>query len=77
MNSAGEILATDRSKFDKQEFKEKNRQIDWSVVYQQTDVNSAYGQFEELLLNVINQMAPMRKQQIRNKITPWVSTSTK
>ena len=46
-------------------------------LYSCTDINLAYDFFATKIGDILNHMAPFRKIQIRNKITPWVSSNTK
>ena len=77
IKAAGEILTRDKSKFVESVFKNELRQTDWSEVFLQSEVNAAYGIMEEKILKTLNKMAPIRKSQIRNKTTPWVSNESK
>ena len=74
---AGETIARYMRGFDEKTYKNKVKDVDWSRLYSQTKINVAYGIFKEKLLDILNNLAPLRKLQIRKKITPWVSMSTK
>ena len=75
-NPAREILIRDKKHFDTNLFKQQIALIDWTEVYNCLDVNSAYGIFEEKYLEKLNAMAPFKKSQVRNRVTPWVSETT-
>ena len=76
-NPAREVLARDRREFNEDMFKNKIRDIDWTDLYDIKEVNAAYGMFEERFLNILDNMAPVKKSQIRNKVTLWISIETK
>ena len=46
-------------------------------MFEQTDINVAYGMFEDKFLSVLNRMVPLKKKQVRNNVTPWVTVVTK
>ena len=72
-----ERLSRDKKKFYEKKFKNEVKKIDWSDLYSCTDINLAYDFFATKIGDILNHMAPFRKIQIRNKITPWVSSNTK
>ena len=75
-NNTGEVLARDKRNFVQSDFKNEVARIDWTELYRQQDINLAYNIFAENFTEILNKMAPLKKTQIRNKITPWVTTKT-
>ena len=63
--------------FDEKICKQEIKAIDWTDLYNQTDVNLTYNIFSEKFCKILNNMAPMRKSQIRKKHTPWITEQTK
>ena len=55
----------------------KVENIDWSEMYDSTDVSRTYGIFEDKLRTVLDQEAPMSTFQLRNNYKPWVEYETK
>ena len=72
-----EVMSRDKRNFDEKKFKMEVKQIDWSDMYKLTDINLANDFFATKVGDILEKMAPLRKLQIRNKITPWVSENTK
>ena len=70
------MLIRNKKHFDANLFKQQIALIDWTELYNCLDVNSAYGMFEEKYLEKLNAMAPFKKSQVRNRVTPWVAEST-
>ena len=62
--------------FDSFKFKTAVRQIKWLEIYMSDNVNEAVNLFTHKILNILNDMAPMRKIQIRKRYNPWVSEET-
>ena len=75
-NAPGEILARNCKDFDENIFKMRVGSIEWTSLYEQTDVNLAYNVFLCKFTNILNSMAPIKKTQCRRKITPWVTDTT-
>ena len=61
------MLARNKRNFNEVTFKDEIRRIDWSDIFEQSDVNLAYGIFEDKYLEILNRMAPIEKIQIRKQ----------
>ena len=53
------------------------RSISWWEVYSCNDVNLAAQLFTDKITSILDNMAPVRKYQIRKKYAPWLSNNTK
>ena len=53
------------------------RSISWWEVYSCNDVNLAAQLFTDKITTILDEMAPVRKYQIRKKYAPWLSNNTK
>ena len=56
---------------------DKFKSIDWTDLYQQTNINLANTILEDNILNVIDSEAPMKTLQVRTKYCKWLSDVTK
>ena len=75
--SQNEIKIRDKKNFDAKNFKNEVSMIDWTELYKMEDLNLANDFFSTKIATILEKMAPMKKIQIRNKITPWVTSATK
>ena len=75
--SQNELFARDKKNFVEKDFKQAISMIDWTSLYQQEDLNLANDLFATKIGNILNEMAPMKKIQLRNRVTPWVTSVTK
>ena len=75
-NNLGEVTARDKKNFNEKEFKCEVKKINWTELFEQTDTNLANNIFVENISKILDKMAPFKKIQLRNKITPWVSNTT-
>ena len=51
--------------------------IDWSQLYESSDVHRSYGIFEEQIRSILDFLAPMFNVQFRNNYKPWVNDDLK
>ena len=77
VRSQNELLARDKKNFDVNNFKQEVNLINWTDFYQLDDLNLANDYFSTEISKILNRMAPIRKIQIRNRTTPWVTNHTK
>ena len=62
------VIKRMRRQFDPEDYRRRIAQIDWEPMYLMTDVDLANFYFEEKLLSVLNEMAPIVKFQPRKKV---------
>ena len=55
-------------------FNEKLSSINWSDVYNATDVNESWCNFKSLLRSVINDVAPIKQVRLKQRTEPWMSS---
>ena len=60
--------------FDVSSYAEDVSQTSWDDIERCKDVNSAYGFFEEKLMDLIDKHAPLKKQRIRKQESPWMNS---
>ena len=71
------ILKRSFKNFNPIEFLNEVRKISWWQVYKCEDVNLAVKMFTDALTSILDEMAPIKKFQVRSKYAPWLSASTK
>ena len=76
-NSNQNIVKRDRSSFDIKMYRDRIKTINWSQMYKMDDLNLAYNFFEEQILSILDNMAPIKTIQPRKNPNNWVSTKTK
>ncbi len=67
-----EIMKRLRRKFDPTEYRRRVSMIDWDVMYNMTDIDVANSYFEDNILKILNEMAPITKFQPRIKVNNWL-----
>ena len=72
-----ESKGRDRRNFDAEEFKRRITLLNWDEVFEEMNVDIATYKFETKFLTVLEDMAPMKKFQPRNKRSDWISEYTK
>ena len=72
-----DIVQRDRRKYDPQKYSEKIANIDWEDFFDSTDIEKINSMFEEKLLNVLNQEAPIKISQKRKLHRNWISADVK
>ena len=75
-NSPQYIRKRSYKHFNKNLFKEAIQRLSWLDVYLMEDVNEAVQAFTNKILNVLDNMAPMKTFQVRHRHNPWVSQET-
>ena len=75
--AAREILSRNRSNFNEARFKSRIAAIDWTSLYETTDVNVAAKILESNICDILNFEAPWMKIQVKKKHKSWVSPLTK
>ena len=63
--------------FDRDRCVERFKSLDWTTLYEQTDVNLANTILEDNILSVIDMEAPMKTVQTRSNYSRWLSDTTK
>ena len=63
--------------FNPAEFLNAVRNISWWELYSCNDLDKAVTLFSEKLTAILDEMAPVKKYQIRKKYAPWLSNNTK
>ena len=77
ISSRLETKMRDRRKFSSEEFKRRLRLTSWDTVMKTDNVDIACHSFEEKFLEILDDLAPMRKVQPRKQRSDWVSPETK
>ena len=72
-----EKLGRDRRNMSVEEFKRRLHLTDWSDVFQTNNVDIANYNFESKFLNILNDLAPMKRTQARKNRSDWISNTTK
>ena len=72
-----EVMVRDRRNMDAQRVKDIVIQIDWTQLYQATDINIMNDILETELSTVYNEEAPIKKIQIRRNHRCWVGAGLK
>ena len=72
-----ETKGRDRRKFIPEEFKRRMSIMNWNEVFEEDNVDIATFKFETKFLSVLDEMAPIKKFQPRNKRSDWISDQTK
>ena len=55
------------------DFLNKLRNIDWTVVTNCTEVNTAWPKFKEIFINVLDEIAPIKQIRIKTRTEPWMN----
>ena len=58
-------------------YKSMVEEIDWTSMYNSTNVSQTYGIFEENLRKILDKIAPMKTVQLRNNYKPWIDDDLK
>jgi len=53
------------------------RGVDWSEVLRKEDPDLALGEFDNVLLPIVNKFAPIKKFNVRNFVSPWLDQELK
>ena len=62
--------------FNEEKFKRRVRLINWECVFTEMNVDVANHTFESKLLEILNEMAPMKTIQSKTKRKDWISKNT-
>ena len=76
-NSCQKIVKRDRKKFNPPEFRRRISQINWSPMYIMKDINLANNYFEDQVISILDELAPIRASQPRKNPNNWVEDTTK
>lgn len=71
------VLKRSYKNFNSSSFLSDISSIDWSDIYQSTDVNHCVDIFTSKFTTVLNSHAPLKVYQSRKNYAPWLSNSTK
>ena len=52
-------------------------EIYWETMYKMKDINIAYDYFDNAVVNILDELAPMCKIQPRRRVTNWISEETR
>ena len=55
------------------DFLNKLRNIDWTVVTNCTEVNTAWPKFKDIFINVLDEIAPIKQIRIKTRTEPWMN----
>ena len=77
VTSSMETVTRDWANFEKLEFKRRMALADWGPVFLTENVNIANWEFLQIYLQILDELAPKKRFQPRNKISKWVSPQTK
>ena len=72
-----EIIKRVRTNFDETTYRNRLKDVDWDKLYEFNDVNLAYNFFENAIIEILDQLAPMTKVQLNKKHKNWLSTETR
>ena len=78
VNSAPrEAIRRQRSNFNIEEYRRRITEIDWTDLYETDDIDIGYDLFENNIKSILDDMAPLRKIQLKTKNKCWLSSETK
>ena len=72
-----DILKKKRTNLDPEEYRSRISLIDWSPMYEMTNIDLVNSYFGEKILEVLDSMAPIIKLQPRNKKNVWLKKETR
>ena len=75
--SPKEVIKRQRKDFNLELFKEKANIIDWTKLLETEDVNVSYDMFENLIRNILDKLAPMKKVKIKSNHKSWLTPATR
>ena len=72
-----ENVSRDWNKLEENELKRRMSLVNWELVFKSDNLDVANWEFQSKFLEILNNLAPMRRTQSRAKVTKWVSAETK
>ncbi len=77
ITSKMETRGRDRRNFCEEEFKRRLNLVNWEPVFNAQNADVATYEFESRFIQILEELAPMRKTQPRRRRTDWISQRTK
>jgi hypothetical protein len=62
-------------KYSVEEFEKRLNEVDWTQIYDIVNVDEAWTKFKNLLITVIDSIAPVKQVRIKQRSEPWLTSS--
>lgn len=73
INNHNSIKIRSMKKYTAQAFNEKLESENWSYVYEAKTIDEAWNKFRDILIKVIDKVAPLKEIRIKQRTEPWIT----
>ena len=74
LNKHNTVSARSMKNYCSENYIEKLQRINWENVFNCSNVNDAWNSFKTMLLQVINDIAPVKEVRIKGRTEPWMTS---